>query len=70
MLLMLYTHAHDDGATVCHHQVNTIKGDSSFLFTIGNADFELTTCVILSVSEFDFQVLLQGFTLECLYTVE
>ena len=26
------------------------KGGSSFLFTIGNADFELTTSVILSAS--------------------
>ena len=29
---------------------NTIKGGSSFVFTIGNADFELNTSVILSAS--------------------
>ena len=29
---------------------NSIKGGSSFLFTIGNADFELTMSVILSAS--------------------
>ena len=50
MLLMLYAHVCDDGATAWHHQVNTIKGGSSFLFTIGNADFELPTSVILSAS--------------------
>ena len=30
--------------------VNNIKGGPSFLFTIGNADFELNTSVILSTS--------------------
>ena len=30
--------------------LNTIKGGSSFLFTIENADFELTTSVILAAS--------------------
>ena len=49
-LLMLYACACDDGTTTWHHQVNTIKGGSSFLFTIGNADFDLTTYVILSAS--------------------
>ena len=29
---------------------NTIRGGSSFLFTIGNADFELNTSVILAAS--------------------
>ena len=31
---------------------NNLKGGSSILFTIGNADFELNTSVILSVSGF------------------
>ena len=33
-----------------HHQVNNLKGGSSFLFTIGNDDFELNTSVILAAS--------------------
>ena len=49
-VFMLFAHAHDDGATAWHHWENTIKGGSSFLFTIGNADFELNTSVILSAS--------------------
>ena len=47
-VFMLLAHACDDGATTWHHQENTIKGGSSFLFTIGNADFELNTSVIAS----------------------
>ena len=50
-LLMLYAHAHDDGTTARHHQVNTIQGASSFLFTIGNADFELTTSVLFCLPQ-------------------
>ena len=49
-VFMLFAHAHDDGATIWHHWENTIKGGSSFLFTIGNADFELNTSVIPSAS--------------------
>ena len=49
-LLMLFACAHDDGATACQHWENTIKRGSSFLFIIGNADFELNTSVILSAS--------------------
>ena len=45
-----YSHVHDNRATKWHHWENTIKGGSSFLFTIGNADFELNTSVILSAS--------------------
>ena len=51
VLIMLYAHAHDDGATLWHHQVNTIKGGFSFLFTIGNADFELTTSVLFCLPQ-------------------
>ena len=47
-VFMLFAHVHDDGVTTWHHQENTIKGGSSFLFTIGNAGFELNTSVILS----------------------
>ena len=49
-IIMLCTCAWDDGATTWYHQVNNIKGGSSFLFTIGNADFELNTSVIMSAS--------------------
>ena len=49
-ILMLFACAHDDRATALHHWENTIKVGSSFLFTIGNADFELNTSVILSAS--------------------
>ena len=50
MLLMLFACACDDIATTWHHWENTIKGGSSFLFIIGNADFELNISVILSSS--------------------
>ena len=49
-VFMLFTCACDGRATVSHHQENSIKGGSSFLFTIGNVDFELNTSVILSAS--------------------
>ena len=49
-VFMLFACAHDDGATALQHWENTIKGASSFLFTIGNTDFELNTSVILSAS--------------------
>ena len=48
--IMLHAHAQGDRATTWHHQVNNIKGGSSFLFAIGNVDFELNTSVILSAS--------------------
>ena len=51
MYLHYFACVHDDGATM--HDIiekNTIKGGSSFLFTIGNTDFELNTSVILSAS--------------------
>ena len=32
------------------HDTNTIKGGSSFLLTMGNADFDLNASVILSAS--------------------
>ena len=50
MLPMLFTHVWDEGPTTWHHWNNNIKGGSSFLFTIGNADFELNISVILSAS--------------------
>ena len=50
VLLTLFACAHYDRAIAWHHWENTIKGGSSFLFTIGNADFELNTSVILSAS--------------------
>ena len=49
-LLMLFAHVQDDRATAWYHQVNSIKGGSIFLFTMGNADFKLNTSVFLSVS--------------------
>ena len=49
-IFTLFTCACDDGATTWYHWKNTIKGGSSFLFTIGNDDFELNTSVILSAS--------------------
>ena len=51
MLLMQYACACDDDTTTGHHQVNTIKGGSSFLFTIGNADFELTKSVLVCLPQ-------------------
>ena len=44
-------HVHDDGTNTWHHPVNTIKGGSSSLFTIGNADFKLTTSVLLCLPQ-------------------
>ena len=49
-LLMLFACACVDGTTAWHHWENTIKGGSSFLFIIGNADSELNTSVILPTS--------------------
>ena len=49
-VITLFARACGDRATAWHHWENTIKGGSSFLFTIGNADFELNTSVILSAS--------------------
>ena len=44
-------HVYDDGANAWHYQVNTMKGDSSSLFTIGNADFKLTTSVLFCLPQ-------------------
>ena len=49
-IFTLFAHVCDDGATAWHHWKNTITGGSSFLVTIGNADFEFHTSVILSAS--------------------
>ena len=42
---------HDDGTNAGQHQVNTIKVGSSSLFTIGNADFKLTTSVLFCLPQ-------------------
>ena len=51
MFMLCNRHVPDDSATAGHHQVNTIKGGSSSLFTIGNADFKLTTSVLFCLPQ-------------------
>ena len=42
---------HDNGAKAQHHWVNIIKGDAGSLFTIGNANFKLTTSMLFCLAQ-------------------